>query len=251
MIMALKEIAVRSNKAVYRDGDKCYKVFATDYNKADIFNEALNQARVEETGLFVPAIHEVKKLDDGRLAIVMDYVEGKSLQTLMDENPKKHKELLQRFIDIQLTMHRLTAPNLNKQRDKFNAKIDLSGLDATTRYELHVRLNGMPKHHKLCHGDFNPSNVIITNDDRACIIDWSHATIGNASGDTARTYLMFMLSGKEELAHEYLAAFCKSSDTAQQYVDQWLPIVASSQMAKGKPEERDMLVKWAEVCQYE
>lgn len=34
-----------------------------------------------------------------------------------------------------------------------NAKINQTELDATTRYELHTRLEGMPKHNKLCHGD--------------------------------------------------------------------------------------------------
>lgn len=247
----MNEIAKRPNKAVYRDGDLCYKVFAADYKKSDIFNEALNQTRVEETGLFIPKVHEVKKLDDGRLAIVMDYVEGKSLATLIAENPSKRLEYVTRLIDIQLSMHSLTSPELNKQRAKFDRKIDLSGLDATTRYELHVRLGGMPKHNKLCHGDFNPSNVIITNDDRACVIDWSHATVGNASADTARTYLLFKLAGDDKTAEDYMTLFCKKSDTARQYVDQWLPIVAASQMAKGKPQEREMLSKWVDVCQYE
>ena len=247
----MNEIAKRSNKNVYRDGDLCYKVFAADYKKSDIFNEALNQARVEETGLFVPKIHEVKRLDDGRLAIVMDYVEGKSLAALIEENPAKRDKYLQRFIDIQLSMHALTAPELNKQRDKFMRKIDLSGLEATTRYELHMRLDGMPKHKKLCHGDFNPSNVIITADDRACVIDWSHATIGNASADTARTYLLFKLANDDNTAEQYMTLFCKRSDTARQYVEHWLPIVAASQMAKGKPEERNFLSMWADVCQYD
>ena len=247
----MNEIAKRSNKNVYRDGDLCYKVFAADYKKSDIFNEALNQARVEETGLFVPKIHEVKRLDDGRLAIVMDYVEGKSLAALIEENPAKRDKYLQRFIDIQLSMHALTAPELNKQRDKFMRKIDLSGLEATTRYELHMRLDGMPKHKKLCHGDFNPSNVIITADDRACVIDWSHATIGNASADTARTYLLFKLANNDNTAEQYMTLFCKRSDTARQYVEHWLPIVAASQMAKGKPEERNFLSMWADVCQYD
>lgn len=249
--MALNEIAKRSNKNVYRDGDLCYKVFAKGYSKSDIFNEALNQTRVEETGVFIPKVHEVKILDDGRLAIVMDYVEGKSLAALIAENPKKKNEYIERLVDIQLSMHEGFAPNLNKQRDKFNTKIENSGLDATTRYELHARLDGMPKHSKLCHGDFNPSNVIITADDKACVIDWSHATIGNAAADTARTYLLFKLAGDDETAEFYLNTFCKKSDTARQYVQQWLPIVAASQMAKGKPEEKEFLSKWAEVCQYE
>ena len=49
-------IAVRNNKTIYRDGDKCVKVFDTDYSKADVLNEALNQARIEETGLNIPKI---------------------------------------------------------------------------------------------------------------------------------------------------------------------------------------------------
>lgn len=249
--MAFNEIATRANKTVYREGQLCYKAFAADYNKADIFNEVLNQARVEQTGLFVPAIHEVKKLDDGRLAIVMDYVEGKSLASLIENDPANKLKYIERLIDIQLSMHALTAPDLNKQRDKFNRKIELSGLDATTRYELHVRLDGMPKHSKLCHGDFNPSNVIITSDDRACVIDWSHATIGNASADAARTYLLFKLAGDDKTAEDYMTLFCKKSDTARQYVDQWLPIVAASQMAKGKEREKELLSKWVDVCQYE
>ena len=56
--MDYKQIATRPNKTVYRDGDVCYKVFAADYNKADILNEALNQARVEQTGLFVPKVRQ-------------------------------------------------------------------------------------------------------------------------------------------------------------------------------------------------
>jgi len=249
--MGLNEIAKRTNKTVYREGDLCYKVFAADYKKSDILNEAINQARVEETGLFVPKVHEVKKLEDGRLAIVMDYVEGKSLASLIEEAPAKREKYVQRLIDIQLSMHALTAPDLNKQRDKFARKIELSGLDATTRYELHARLDSMPRHNKLCHGDFNPSNVIITDDNRASVIDWPHATIGNASADTARTYLLYKLAGDDNTAELYMTMFCKRSDTARQYVQQWLPIVAASQMAKGRPEERALLATWAEVCQYE
>lgn len=249
--MALNEIAKRPNKSVYRDGAYCYKAFAVGYKISDILNEALNQARVRETGLFVPKVYEVKKLDDGRLAIVMDYVEGKSLAQLIEEDPANKPKYMERLIDIQMTMHSIYADNLTKQRDKFNRKIEISGLDATTRYELHARLDSMPKHNKLCHGDFNPSNVIITSDDRDCIIDWSHVTVGNASADIARTYLLFKLAGDDKTADDYLKQFCKKSDTAKQYVQNWLPIVAASQLAKGKPEEKEFLSKWAEVCQYE
>ena len=140
---------------------------------------------------------------------------------------------------------------LNKLTDKMQAKISKSGLDATTRYELHTRLDGMKRHTKVLHGDFNPSNVIIKADGSAYIIDWAHATQGNASADVARTYLLFRLAGKDDTAEKYLNLFCKKSDTPKQYVQQWLPIVAASQLVKGKPEEKEFLSNWASVCEYE
>ena len=132
-----------------------------------------------------------------------------------------------------------------------NRKISQADIDATTRYELHTRLEGMPKHNKVCHGDFNPSNIIIAEDGTPFIIDWSHATQGNASADAARTYLLFWLNGEIDDAKRYLDLFCEKSDTAKQYVQKWLPIVAASQSVKRKPEEKELLTRWLDVVDYE
>ncbi len=244
-----KVIAVRVAKTVYIDGDKVLKVFNGDYSKADILNEALNQARVEETSLNVPKLLEVTKVD-GNWAIVMEHIEGSTLDELMNKNPEKMDEYLEKFVDLQTQMHSLTVPKLNKLKDKMNAKMDESGLDSNVRYELHQRLAGMPKHKKLCHGDFNPKNVIVTADDKWFVIDWAHATQGNASADVARTYLLFALEGKTEIADKYLSLFAKKTNTDVQYVQKWLPIVAASQLVKGNAAEKEFLLKWTNVVEY-
>lgn len=245
-----KVIAVRTSKTVYKDGDRAIKVFDEDYKKSDILNEALNQARVEETGLPIPKLLEVGVVD-GKWAIASEFIKGKTLGRLMEENPDKLDEYLNLFVDIQLQIHSQKAPLLNKLKDKMNRKISETDLDATTRYELHTRLEGMPKHNKVCHGDFRPSNVIVGEDGVNYIIDWSHATQGNASADAARTYLCFCLKGETETAEKYLDLFCEKSDTAKQYVQKWLPIVAASQSVKRKPEEKELLTRWLDVVDYE
>ncbi len=242
-------IAVRKNKTVYRDNDRCIKVFDENYSKADVLNEALNQARIEETGLNIPKIIEVTRVD-GKWAIVSEFIEGKTLAQLMEENGDKKDEYLEILVDLQLLVHSKKAPLLNKLKDKMDRKISASEFDATTRYELHTRLGGMPKHNKVCHGDFNPSNIIITKDGTPYIIDWSHATQGNASADAARTYLLFCLNGDSEGAKKYLDLFCRKSNTAKQYVQKWMPIVAASQSVKGNKEERDFLISWVDVVDY-
>ena len=243
-------IAVRNNKTIYRDGDVCVKVFNSDYSKADVLNEALNQARIEETGLNIPKVLEVTMID-GKWAIVSEYIKGKTLAQLMEEDEEKKTEYLNLLVDIQLEVQSKTCPLLNKLKDKMNRKISQSELEATTKYDLHTRLEGMPKHNKVCHGDFNPSNIIIAEDGTPYILDWSHATQGNASADAARTYLLFWLSGDIAGAKEYLELFCQKSNTAMQYVQKWMPIVAASQSVKGNEKEREFLLSWANVVDYE
>ena len=243
-------IAVRNTKTIYRDGDRCIKVFDKGYSKADILNEALNQARIEETGLNIPKILEVTMID-GKWAIVSEYIPGKTLDRLMEENPEKKDEYLEFMVDLQISVQSKTCPLLNKLKDKMNRKISMSELDATTRYDLHTRLEGMPKHKKVCHGDFNPTNIIVRPDGTPFILDWSHATQGNASADAARTYLLFCLQGDKETAEKYLDLFCRKSDTAKQYVQKWIPIVAASRLTKAKKEEERFLRGWIEVVDYQ
>ena len=49
-----KLIVKRSYKEVYKCDEGIVKIFEKDHPKADVFNEALNTARVEATGLEIP-----------------------------------------------------------------------------------------------------------------------------------------------------------------------------------------------------
>ena len=245
-----KIVVERPGKKIYRDGDKLVKLFDKGYSKADILNEALNQARVEETDLNIPKITEVSVVA-GCWSITMDYIDGTTLEQLMNDHPEKIDEYLDIFVDIQKNVQSKRVPLLNMLIEKMHRKISAADIDATTRYDLHTRLNGMKRHIKLCHGDFNPSNIIITADGTPYIIDWAHATQGNAAADAARTYLLFYLQGKNEIGDKYLKLFCKKTDTAIQYVQKWIPIVAASRLVKAPEDEREFLMRWIDVVDYE
>ncbi len=240
----------RPYKEVYKSGDSIVKVFSPDHPKSAVFNEALITARVEETGLPVSKLKEVTQID-GRWSLVIEYKEGKTMADLMLEATKKNdgtmKTLMEQFVDLQLLMHGKTAPMLPKLKDKLSGQINgLKILDATQRYDLLARLESMPTHGKVCHGDYNPANVIVDKDGNLSIIDWAHAAQGNASADAAMTYLLFALKNKET-ADLYLSMFCRKSDTARQYVQQWLPIVAAAQLEKEHAMEKDFLLRWINV----
>ena len=235
----MEVIAERKTKTVYRD----------NYSKSNILNEALNQTRVEETELNVPKLLEVTKIEN-RWALISEYIEGKSLQELMDENPEKLDEYMDMFINVQLNILSKTAPMLNKLKDKMERKIAETDLSDTIKFDLNTRLAGMPKHNKICHGDFNPSNVIIKPDGIPYVIDWAHVTQGNSSADAARTYLLFNLSGKKEEAELYLQKFSEKSKIEKRYIQKWIPIVAAAHLSKASEEEKAFLMNWIDVVDY-
>lgn len=239
-------IAERKNKIIYRDGEYCVKLFNSDFSKIDVLNEALNQARIEETGLNIPKIKEVSMID-GQWAIIYEYIEGKTLAECMEENPEKLDEYLEFFVDLQLQVLNSSCPLLNRLKEKMHRKIDQTELSSFVKYELHTRLDGMPKKEKVCHGDFNPTNIILGSDGKTYIIDWSHVTQGNASADAARTYLLFKLAKKDEVAEKYLDLFCEKGNIIKQLVQKWMPIVAASQSVKGNEDEKQILLSWANV----
>ena len=92
-----------AGKKLYRDGDKLVKTFDESYSKAGILNEALNQARVEETGLNIPKVRAVTVVD-GRWALIWDFIEGETLESLMQKHPEKEDEYLNFFVDLQIRM---------------------------------------------------------------------------------------------------------------------------------------------------
>ncbi|MDR1677096.1 MAG: phosphotransferase [Deltaproteobacteria bacterium] len=250
-----KVLLKRPAKVIYRDRDKVIKVFDHNFSVADVLNESLNQARVQETDLRIPELLEVGKTREGKWAICMEYVEGQTLAQAIEEakskSPDKAQELLGLFVDIQLKMFKKSTRLLNSLREKTIRQIGEAALDPVVRYDLHTRAESMPRESHLCHGDFNPSNIILTPDGQDCIIDWSHATQGEPAADVARTYLLFKLAKQDDEAEKYLDLIGQKGELRRSDIQRWLPLVAACQTLKGNQTERDFLMKWVNVVDFE
>lgn len=243
----LSENAARK---IYRDGDKVLKMFRQGFPKSEVFNEAFVNARAEDLcEELVPKVEGVFQ-EEGCWGIQREYIEGDTLEALLLEHPEKKQAYMEMMLHLQLSLLSRKAPKLQQLKTKMAQQLnELEGIDDATRYELLTRLDKMPVHDKLCHGDFRPSNIIIGKDGKTYVIDWVHAARGNASADIARTYLILALTDKA-MAEEYLQAFCEKTGTARKYVEDWLPIVAAAQLTKKRPEEIALLESWLNICDH-
>ena len=109
-------IAKRAEKTVYRDGEVAIKLFESSFSKANVLNEALNQARVERTALHIPRIEAVTSIE-GTWAIVMEYIEGETLAALMKKNPSKEEEYLGTLAELQTEISAQRVPLLPRLKD--------------------------------------------------------------------------------------------------------------------------------------
>lgn len=117
------ELVRRGNKVVYDTGDRIVKVFNVSKAESDVFNEALNLARIQETGIRVPKILEVSKSEEG-WALATEKVQGTTLAERMKADKKNVDEYLEQFVRLQLEVNGHTAPLLNRQRDKYARMIN-------------------------------------------------------------------------------------------------------------------------------
>jgi len=250
--MELKKLISDGDKVqVYECDGNAVKVFKDPHEpKSVILYEALTHTRVEETGYpRIPTLQEVRNID-GKWAVSYQFIKGKTLADLLRDEPEKADEHLSLMADLQIEINSCRSAKLSRLKDYLKRSIDtLDVIDDVKKYELLTKLEAMPKHVKLCHGDFTPENIIVS-DDGVYVVDWLKAKQGNASADIAKTYLRFCLSHRTEYAEKYLKLYCSKTGTSVKYVHDWLHIIAAAQLKFKRPEERELLLTWIDVADY-
>lgn len=235
-------IGLRTGKTVFRAQDKAIKMFDEDYLKSDILNEALNQSRIEELNINTPKILEVTKID-GKWAIIQEFIEGKQLEHLMKKNPEKTEKYIEDMVAFQFEMHSKKPPLLNKLSDTLTRKIAACELVATVRYDIISQLKEMPWGNSLCHGDFNPNNIILTSEGEYFMLDFSHSCVGNPLADVAKTYLLLLSSFGEKTAQSYMTLYCEKAKVEKENIEKWLKIVAAASLTTAKEADKPLINK--------
>jgi aminoglycoside phosphotransferase (APT) family kinase protein len=148
-------------------------------------------------------------------------------------------------------MHTRSASGLPKQRERLIQKIERGEpLHTATKQKALAILEKLPDDDILCHGDFHPDNILIT-ENGPVIIDWIDATIGHPLADVARTCILASLSGmpkgqpaktltqlsRKLLINPYLKRYFQLSSYIQKEMEKWLVPVAAARLSERIEEE--------------
>ena len=211
-----------AGKTIYHEGNLNYKIFSDKYTMVDILNEALNQEKCAAIDTIVPHIQGIQKTDKG-IAIVSDYIEAKDIYTYCKDNKKDFTNLIEDFCKLQIKINNSRLVNMKSLREKMVQSIMSSELKGTYKFFFSFRLKDMPVKRNLLHGDFTPSNILITDKGEMAVVDWSHAACGDPLFDVLNTYLMFILDDKNDYADKYLDTYSSLTNISKDKLLEYMP----------------------------
>ena len=220
--------------------------------------EALVAGAVADAGMPAPRVVDVVTVGDRR-GIVMERVEGPTMLTLLTSRPWLLIKLSRLLAELQSQLHERTVASLPPLNEHLQGRIASSEhLTADMKAAAISVLEKLPGGGAVCHGDFHPDNVIMS-ERGPMIIDWNLACAGNPLSDVARTSLLLtlgevpgfmarrrLIEAFRGLAHRlYLKRYMKLNVNVGDELKAWeLPVAAArlSEDIEDMSEERAKLL---------
>ncbi|EOG8707427.1 TPA: aminoglycoside phosphotransferase family protein [Bacillus paranthracis] len=225
--MNLENPIAKGNTAeIYLYDNKIMKLFKDYLPNTESMNEAKKQKYAYSCGLSVPNVFEVTKIQN-RQAIIMEYVKGDSIGDLLLNNLNEAEYYINICVNEQKKIHaiRVNTGEMEAMEERLERQIkSVHKLDEKQKENILNKLHSIKFDSRLCHGDFHPFNLILS-EKNVSIIDWVDACSGDIRADVFRTYLLYAQS-HIELAEMYLQIYCRNTDLTRGEIFQWAPIIS-------------------------
>lgn len=230
------------------------KLFYDWFELERIAYEARIGEAIHASGLPVPAVSGMLRVND-RNGLVYQRVDGDSMLNSLFRKPWRVLRYAKRAAELHAEMHASTTQaNIPSQRQILTGKLrHAQALSANLRSKVLIALESMPGGDRLCHGDFHPGNILITNQGEI-VIDWIDTSSGNPLADLARTTIITLGAADCQVQGALPRAFVRIFHTAyvrhyfrlrpggKQEYDRWLPIVAAARLSENIAELEGWLI---------
>ncbi|RKF52327.1 aminoglycoside phosphotransferase [Bacillus wiedmannii] len=225
-------IAKGNTAEIYLYDTKVVKLFNEYLPDTESMNEAKKQKYAYSCGLSVPNVFEVTKIKN-RQAIIMEYIKGNSIGDLLLNNLNEAEHYINICVNEQKKIHaiRVNTDEIESMRERLEPQIkSVYKLDEQQKENILNTLASIKFEPRLCHGDFHPFNLILS-EKNVNIIDWVDACSGDIRADVFRTYLLYAQS-YIELAEMYLQIYCSNTDLTRDEIFQWAPIIIAARFSE-------------------
>lgn len=195
----------------------------------------------------------------GRYGILYEKISGTDMINIALTQPLKLKEYGEILADIHLKMHEINIQLPDDLHSKLARDIrNGTGLSEEEKQRVIDMLEQLPKKYFLCHFDYHPGNVMVT-EDKYYVIDWMTACAGDPAADVARFVLLMTLgeplyadsakrmlisAGMNKIKKSYLEKYLFESGFEYEDIEEWLVPVAAARLSERLTDhERENLIQ--------
>ncbi|WP_029503514.1 aminoglycoside phosphotransferase family protein [Lachnoclostridium phytofermentans] len=175
---------------IYRlDDNKILKLFRHGISKEIIEREYRNGNYIQNKLDCIPKVYDMVEIND-RLGIIYEEIKGTDMLKVMVTSLWKINDYAKKLAHYHLDLQIPIINNICTVKEKLEEDVNAVDVLSNENKEI-VRkyLMQLPEGDELCHFDFHPGNIMIT-DNKAVFIDWMTACRGDACADVARTCIM-------------------------------------------------------------
>lgn len=159
--------------------------------------------------------------------------------------------------ELQFRIHEKSTLGLPSYRDRLRHDIDETPhLTEVLRRKARDLLEQLPDGQNICHGDFHPENILITQRGPV-VIDWMTACSGSPWADVARTSLILTIGVRAaanqiplflrimaRLYHRsYLQKYRVLRADPENEMRRWMTLIAAARLNENIIPEREALIK--------
>jgi len=208
-----------------------------------------------QCGLPVPSVDDIITLD-GRCGIVMERVDGPSMEDYMKSSPPSFFDCARALAELHAKIHSCETVGIRSLDGVVERAIERdSDWPVPVKEATLDCIRHLPQGNAICHWDFHSGNIIIS-EHGPVIIDWSEAVLGNALADVAMTWLLFRVCSippwvgmrrlLKMLRGGFYSVFMKYYRQLRPFSDKeltpWKIPVLAVHIARGIPEDRPRMM---------
>jgi uncharacterized protein (TIGR02172 family) len=218
--------------------------------------EARIAGAVYEAGIPSPQVGEIIEWD-GRRGLIYERLEGISMLQDMNARPWILLKHARSLAELHISIHQKSITGLPAYKDRLRHDIrEASQLTDNLREKALGMLDLLPDGESVCHGDYHPGNVFLSNNGPV-VIDWMTACSGSPWADVARASLILSIGAKAAekqvrpiirtviklYHHIYLNRYRALNPDPANELSRWMPLIAAARLNEDIRPEREALIK--------
>lgn len=220
--------------------------------------EAIYTEAVAGCGVAVPRVLGIEVID-GRDVSIFERIDGPTMWDALLHDPSSARALGVQLAALHVQLLAVTPPiTLPSQRARIRTKIAEAARHVDPSIARFAERIPEPSGRvALCHGDFHPKNIILSNSGPV-VIDWFDASRGDAAADVARTSILMRVSPESDtltaghlpgasstvldaLHTYYLDAVMTATSTSNDDIAPWRIVQIAARLSEGV--ERELLLQ--------